>query len=81
MAPRRPCVLTGKLEGSNFDAWSNAYLKKKAGDSWVDVEHRASAKERYGKGKSQRIKFKDFMDKFAAKDDTVLTQTWAVRAS
>ncbi|KAJ1492710.1 cupin-like domain-containing protein [Baffinella frigidus] len=75
VAPRRPCILTGQLEGSNFAAWSNAYLKKKAGDSFVDVEHRESAKERYGKGKSQRIKFKDFMDKFAAKDDTLYMTT------
>jgi hypothetical protein len=71
VATRRPCILTGKLEGSNFAAWTNSYLREKAGDALIDVEHRSSARERYGKGNSRRMKFKDFMKKFSAKDDTV----------
>jgi hypothetical protein len=48
VAPRRPCILTGTLPGSNFQAWTLDYLKEKAGNVIISVEHRESANHRFG---------------------------------
>ena len=75
VAQRRPCILVGGLEGAHFDKWSDSYLEKKAGSCEVEVEVRANTSESYGRGKTTKLKFKDFIKRVATGDSNLYLTT------
>ena len=48
VVPRKPCLIRGHISGAQFHKWDLDHLEKVAGHHVVDVEHRESAKHRFG---------------------------------
>ncbi|QDZ22696.1 JmjC domain-containing protein [Chloropicon primus] len=68
IAKRRPVRIRGTLEEEGWRAaerWDASYLRRHAGDANVKVEQRSSLKESFGKGKTQSMRFGDFVKDMA----------------
>ncbi|CEM29673.1 unnamed protein product [Vitrella brassicaformis CCMP3155] len=73
---RMPVVLTDSLSGEfkGLQRWTNSYLRQRAGDSFVDVEHRRNDFDQFGEGRKVRMAFGAFLDELdKGREDLYLT--------
>lgn len=63
IARRVPIKFSGAI--GNLSKWSNDYIKSKAGECVVKVEHRATKTDPFGKGHETSMKFLDFIDQLS----------------
>ena len=73
VAARKPVVLTGGLQGTQweraYERWTDAFLSSAAGDAEVRVEIRGRTDEPYGVGRYEMMRFAAFMKRFSAGDE------------
>ena len=71
VAARRPVILNGILPGVCRDSFTLRRLVERAdSSSVVHVEHRASDRERFGRGRRLKMQFKDFAQAIAGMDSS-----------
>lgn len=52
-----------------FEGWTNAMLRRKAGDAQVSVERRDGPRDRFGRGVKVQMRFAEFLDLLEAGDE------------
>ena len=67
---RCPVVINGFSEDiKGIQAWTNSYLRDKAGKSKVEVEKRHSPSDSFGKGNNVNMLFEEFIEKLESKNE------------
>jgi hypothetical protein len=74
---RKPAHFKSLLQDSSWktSAWTNDYLKSKAGEVNIKVEYRDSVSDRYGQGKEKIVKFGEFIDSLTSGSELLYLTT------
>jgi hypothetical protein len=83
ISTRTPVKFTDHFVGSEwqFQKWTNAYLKNKAGSARVKIEFRDSTMGRYGKGNDQIFDFKEFLSELESGNEQLYMTTQKLQYS